>query len=172
METNPNAYGINIEFAHPRAIELIPENFFWDCVDEMAPFGSDEGDIALMEYRDWRKKNPDKRLYEWLKSTIECIGQMSINAYDNSLLDEDLILYQIMDWSFDDHYHVFLLDLSVYATGFGQLVDEGTIDQEIKPLIQIALSRQKIWAALQKDWKFRYEYIDRMKVLERALKEA
>ncbi len=34
------SYGINKEFAHPRAIELIPEDFFWDCVDELAPFFS------------------------------------------------------------------------------------------------------------------------------------
>jgi len=26
-------YGIDKEFAHQRAIELIPEEFFWDCID-------------------------------------------------------------------------------------------------------------------------------------------
>ena len=47
-------YGIRKEFAHPRAIELIPDDFFWNCVDELSPFGSDEGDTALAEYREWR----------------------------------------------------------------------------------------------------------------------
>lgn len=30
-------YGIDVEYAHPRAVELIPEDFFWDCCDELAP---------------------------------------------------------------------------------------------------------------------------------------
>ncbi len=45
MEDEP--YGIEKEHAHQRAIQLVPEEFFWDCVDELAPFGSDEGDMAL-----------------------------------------------------------------------------------------------------------------------------
>lgn len=31
------------ETAHPRARELMWEPIFWDCADEAAPFGSDEG---------------------------------------------------------------------------------------------------------------------------------
>lgn len=40
-------YGIDKDQdqAHPRAIELVPEDFFWSCIDELAPFGSDEGEI-------------------------------------------------------------------------------------------------------------------------------
>ena len=28
---------------HPRANELMQDPMFWDCVNELAPFGSDEG---------------------------------------------------------------------------------------------------------------------------------
>jgi hypothetical protein len=28
-------FGIDIGIAHPKAIELIPEDFFWSCVDEL-----------------------------------------------------------------------------------------------------------------------------------------
>ena len=34
------------------------EDFFWDCVDERAPFGSDEGNDAYYEWRHWREENP------------------------------------------------------------------------------------------------------------------
>lgn len=48
------------ETAHPRARELMDEEFFWDCVDEEAPFGSDEGHDAYFEFRRWRERNKKK----------------------------------------------------------------------------------------------------------------
>ena len=45
------------ETAHPRARELMSEAFLWDCVDEEAPFGSDEGFDAYYEFREWRQHN-------------------------------------------------------------------------------------------------------------------
>jgi len=66
---------------------------------------------------------------------------------------------------------IFTLDISVIATGFGQLVDEGVIDPINKPLIEIAIKRQKIWAELS-EWKYGPEYISNLTVLERVLKEA
>lgn len=33
-------YGIDIANAHARAEEIIPDAFFWDCFDELSPFGS------------------------------------------------------------------------------------------------------------------------------------
>ena len=38
------------ETAHPRALDLMQEKFFWDCVDEEAPFGSDEGHDASTSF--------------------------------------------------------------------------------------------------------------------------
>lgn len=35
------------KFAHPRAQELFDEEFFWDGIDDHAPWGSDEGADAL-----------------------------------------------------------------------------------------------------------------------------
>ena len=46
---------------HPRAQQLMaPE--LWDCVDEDAPFGSDEGADAYASYREWRAENPEAPL--------------------------------------------------------------------------------------------------------------
>ena len=35
------------KFAHPRARKLFSEDFFWDAIDDHAPWGSDEGADAL-----------------------------------------------------------------------------------------------------------------------------
>lgn len=165
-------YGIDKDHAHKRAVELIPEEFFWDGVDELAPFGSDEGDMALSEYREWKKSNPNTPTYECLKWTIESVGELNISDYNDKIIDKQLVKSQMDNDEFDDQQYIFTVDISAIATGFGQLVDEGKIDVQNKPLIQLAIDRQKIWAELAEDWDYKDEYIERLNVLERALKEA
>ena len=165
-------YGIDKDYAHKRAIELVPEEFFWDCVDELAPFGSDEGDMALSEFRSWRISNPNTPLIECLQWTIESVGEMSIGEYDENILNRERILSQINNDDFNDDQYIFTLDVSVIATGFGQLVDEGLIDVNSKPLIQLAISRQKLWSELNDDWDYNEEYQNKLEVLDRILKEA
>ncbi len=164
-------YGINKEFAHPRAIELIPEDFFWDCVDELTPFGSDEGDLALSEFRDWKKENPNEPIYDCIKWVIEDLTEKPISEYNEQIINRELIKSQVDDEDFDDEYYLFTVDISVIATGFGQLVDEGKIDESIKPIIQRAITRQKIQIEIE-DVYFSKEYIANLIVLERVLKEA
>jgi len=43
---SPN-WKLRPEFAHPRAQRLFHEPFFWDAIDDHAPWGSDEGADAL-----------------------------------------------------------------------------------------------------------------------------
>ncbi len=170
-------YGINQEYAHPNAIALIPEEFFWDCTDELAPFGSDEGDTALAEYRNWKVNYPDSPVYECIKWTIEDVGEMLIDDYNGELLDKDLIKSQVADEAFDDRQYIFTMDVSVIATGFGQLVDEGKMDAVIKPFMLVAVERQALWAEVNQELAYwekedAQEYIERMHVLKRALQEA
>jgi uncharacterized protein YfeS len=165
-------YGIHKEHAHPKAIELIPEDFFWDCVDELAPFGSDEGDTALAEFREWRKANPHTPVMACLKWVIESIGEMDIEAYNEDLLDRDRIKQLMEDPAYDDSYYMFTLDTTVIATGFGQLVDEGMIDPDTKPIIGIALERQIAWALLSESWSYAEQHIGYLNIMKRALEDA
>lgn len=135
-------YGIDKDHGHPRAIELIPDEFFWNNFNEVAPFGSDEGDTALAEFRDWRKENPTKSILECIIWTIEGVGEINFSEYNSSLLDDNLIDQQIKDEDFDFEQYVNTLDISVIATGFGQFADEGKIDLDAKPTIKLALDRQ------------------------------
>jgi len=139
-------YGINIEFAHLNAKNLIKDDFFWCNVDELSPFGSDEGDTALEEFRDWRKENPNDPVLNCIEWIIKDIGAISIGKYNKDLLLPDLIKSQINNKDFDDQYYIFTLDISIIATGFGQYVDEGIIDNEVIPYLRLAIHRQKLWA--------------------------
>lgn len=135
-------YGIDKDYGHPRAIELIPDEFFWNNFNEVAPFGSDEGDTALAEYRDWRKENPNKSILDCIIWTIESVGEMNFSDYNTTLLEDSLIENQLNDEDFDFEQYVNTLDICVIATGFGQLADEGKIDADAKTTIKIALARQ------------------------------
>ncbi|WP_299245357.1 hypothetical protein [uncultured Aquimarina sp.] len=172
QETENEPYGIDKENAHQRAIELIPEEFFWSCIDELAPFGSDEGDMALYEFRNWKKDNPYKETYDCIKWTIEGVSEKKLSEYNKNIIDRTLVKKQLEDDNFDDHQYIYTVDISVIATGFGQLVDEGKIDKKNKPLIQLAIDRQKIWAELATNWKHKTEYIRNLDVLDRVLKVA
>lgn len=165
-------YGIDIDNAHQKAIELIPEDFFWDCIDELAPFGSDEGDTALAEFRDWRKENPTIPTLECLKWVIESVGEIDFADYNSEILSRAKIKSQLEDEDFDDQQYIYTLDISVIATGFAQLVDEGIIEVENKEIIQLAIDRQLVWAELSEDWEYAKEYISNLKILDRVLKAA
>lgn len=131
--------------AHPKAQELIPDGFFWSCVDEYAPFGSDEGYTALVEWRKWRKENPTKPIMSCLKWVIESVSGMSFDEY----------MY-LMALAKDSHI-LKTTNISIIATGFGQFVDEGTIDPDAKIVVSMALNSE------QKDAPYPYSnYIKKL----------
>ncbi|MBN1911515.1 MAG: molybdate metabolism regulator [Pirellulales bacterium] len=129
------------ELAHPRSRELMVEPFFWDCVDERAPFGSDEGSDAYSEWRDWRAENPSSPLTDCLSWILD--GNLS--GYNESLCTDDRIerdLARPEEGFLAAHFDMFTLDTTIIATALGQLIDEGTIDTDAKPYVQVAIRRQ------------------------------
>ena len=130
------------ETAHPRARELMAESLFWDCTDESAPFGSDEGSDAYYEWREWREENTNAAITEcfnWI-----CDGQLQ-NYTSNLATDEQVALDVESPGNafLSEHFDIFTLDVTIIATGLGQLMDEGKIDKDAKPYILIAIERQR-----------------------------
>lgn len=130
------------ETAHSRARELMHEAFFWDCVDEAAPFGSDEGSDAYHEWRSWREDNPEAPItdcFNWI------LGG-NLEAYNESLASDAQIEKDAANPGaalLSDQYDMFTLDTTIIATGLGQLMDEGVIDPTAKPFIHVAIMRQR-----------------------------
>ena len=170
MEEEP--YGIDKNFAHPKAIELIPEDFFWSNYLNSSPFGSDEGDIALAEFRKWRKANPKAPLLEMLKLTIESVGNMKFEDYNDSLLETLKIQSQINDKHFEHSQYIYTLDVAVIGTGFGQLVDEGLIEKDCKRVISIAIQRQKKYLVIYSGTESTKNEIANLDILLRVLDKA
>jgi len=128
--------------AHARARELMVEPLFWDCVDETAPFGSDEGSDAFYEWRNWREENPNAPLTQCFNWIFD--GQL--DAYNDALASDAQIETDAAnpdDALLGDQYDMYTLDTTIIATGLGQLMDEGTIDPDAKPFMHVAIKRQR-----------------------------
>lgn len=50
-------YEISPETAHPKAKQLLTEDFYWSPIEESGPFGSDDGSDAFYGFRQWRTEN-------------------------------------------------------------------------------------------------------------------
>jgi uncharacterized protein YfeS len=127
---------------HPRANAIMTDDRLWDCVNELAPFGSDEGADAYIEYRSWRAENPDANLEECLSWILggqqagyneSLIASAGIESYLSGSPDS------VLDLPFPD---ALTLDTTIIATVLGQLVDEGRIDENVKTYARVAVARQ------------------------------
>jgi uncharacterized protein YfeS len=124
-----------------RSREMMKEDFFWDCVDEDAPFGSDEGWEAYYSFRDWRSENPKAKLAEFLDEVM-----LERSAEYNEKLTTDDAIVQSVKYPkkafLGKEYDPGVLDVSVIAICLGQLIDEGKIDPAIKQFARVAIARQ------------------------------
>ena len=114
-----------------KAKELLKAAFFWDTVDEFAPFGSDEGAQAYEEWKEWRKDHPKESLNN-------CLSWLLDDEFDN--YNETILSNEKIKERLDDD--IFSIDATIIATALGQLIDEGKIDSEGKPIVLIAIERQ------------------------------
>lgn len=164
-------YGIKKEMAHHKSKSLIPEDFFWSNIDELAPFGSDEGDLALEEYRIWRSQFPGRNLIFLIKEIIDEIGEFDFTDYQEEIvLSTDMIAKHEDDKDFDTYYNYFVLDSTIIASGFGQLVDEGKIDKEAIPIIKTSIQKLRKWNTLQeKEWDGAKGFTNNLDVLYRVI---
>ena len=169
---NGKTCNINKHRAHARAVALIAEDFFWNPTDQLAPFGSDEGDTGLILFREWRREHPVTPTIEYLKKTIELVGEMALEDYNETLLDRDLIIQMKEDPAFDDYRFIFTLDVLLIAAGFGQLADEGVIEDANKAVINTALERQIAWAQLTETCSYAEQHIGYLNILKQVLEEA
>jgi uncharacterized protein YfeS len=64
-------YGLHPKTSHPRFTEHFTEELYYDCVDEEAPFGSDEGSDTLDSLEETIRKNPKLNFLDYPKYLIE-----------------------------------------------------------------------------------------------------
>jgi uncharacterized protein YfeS len=143
------------ENAHPKAQEILTEEFYFDPTEEAAPFGNDDGNDAFYGFLAWRKRNPDGKPFQFVQELVDRWGYT--NDYYQETDPERI--EALID---EEGYGFFPRDNALVAVCFGQLVLEGQIDPEMKELTLIALERQKQPAFME---EFRQEYHQRRQAI-------
>src|SRR5215203_2123336 len=124
--------------AHSNAKLLMNDGFFFDVIEETAPFGSDDGSGAYASFNDWRKNHPSESPVNFLKQQI--------NEWDYPKFDiEQTELEKLKPYLKDDEMNIQFMtgiDQAIVATAFGQLYLEGTVDNDIKELAKKSIHRE------------------------------
>jgi uncharacterized protein YfeS len=133
-------YSPTLVKAHPKANELMKEDFYWSPVAETAPFGNDDGADSYAAFAEWRQSHKSNNPKEFLIEQINYWGYPSFDLYESNF--ERLKPYLQKN----DLGNRFMsgIDAAIVAIAFGQLYLEGTIHKEFNELAQISIRRQLI----------------------------
>ena len=161
------------EIPHKRAIEIADYEFFWDIDDELTPFGSEEAYIAFSELANWLMDNPDDSILEcfiWILDSWD----LALEDFNDDIIENESIVKIIQDMDF--YEELLSLDYTIIATGFGQLILQGKIDENVKNIIQLSVLRQMnshvLDAFLGTNEQCKYERYMYMQKLLEILEEA
>jgi uncharacterized protein YfeS len=81
-------FELSPETAHPRAKELMNEDFYWSPVEETGPFGSDDGSDAFYGFLEWREGNKATSPVVYIKELIKDWGYPPFDL--NEMNEENL----------------------------------------------------------------------------------
>jgi len=126
------------ETAHPRAKQLLSEEFYWSPVEESGPFGSDDGSDAFHGFVHWRQNDQGTSPTVFVE---ELIADWGYPPFDFNELDEGK-LKDYMSSSPIGPRTLTGQDNAIIAVGFGQFVLEGRVDEDMKSMTKTALDRQ------------------------------
>lgn len=152
------------ETAHPKAAQILTNEFFWDCVDENSPFGNDTGADTLAFLRVWREAHPHS-------DPVEFLGKVLAEVFEVPDAHWDVVEPErVRELLVESEYEVSARDDAVIAVAFGQLVLEGNVETEIRRRALSALLRQESPAVMEhRGWVSPAERIERLRRMREAL---
>jgi uncharacterized protein YfeS len=133
-----NTWKPDFKHANPKAQKIMTDDFLWSPIEESSPFGNDDGADAIYKFYEWRKSNSTENPRIFIEKILK---EWNYSIYDYSKTDSIKIREFIASNSIGERIYLGIDDL-IIATGFGQFVIEGKIDQDLKNLTITALLRQ------------------------------
>ena len=153
------------DFAHPRAVALMPEPYFWDPDDDFAPIGADEGFEAYQKFYHWRIQHRDLSIYPYLNSIV----LRNDDFYSEDMCEDMEIDLAIANGDDEEMYE---LDRAIIAVCFTQIIEEGILDATAMSLLQRVIFRQAKYGATTRgviSKEHAEEYVDKMLLLARVI---
>ncbi len=128
-------FEIHPKTSHPSFVEACTDPLYYDCTDEEAPFGSDEGADALYELQRAVRKNKNLDFADFARHIIEDLWEMDY------IPAEDLEANGLKALLDTNEMDVMQTDMVTYAVAFGQIKITGTIDEELRKAAVASLKR-------------------------------
>lgn len=148
--------------AHPAAIKLLQEEFFWDICDENSPFGNDEGADTLAALARYMKSG-ESNLLDFLADLFTSWGVANQNLNLTTIEELEAAAQQG-----DIEMKVNMRDEAIIAAAFGQFLIQGKVDQQLKLLTLNAMKRQQLSTSIR-NWTDPVERARRLKLMEEYL---
>jgi len=136
--------GIHPMTAHPKFRTHFNDEFYYDCANEEAPFGSDEGSDTLDMLEEYVRKDksfnftvsPEEQIeIDWGFETYHPPIDITRETTERLLKVDEMCLTQS--------------DMVTYATAFSQIKIMGRVDAELKEMAINAMKRKVITDELQ-----------------------
>jgi len=134
--------GLHILTSHINFRKYFTDEFYYDCSDEEAPFGSDEGNDALYELQEAIQKKKKINFFDFPKVIIEKIWEMDYLSPDVEKTDEELKEQAKTKYNglLGDQI-ILQSDQVILAVTFGQAKITGKIDSDLLELALKSLTR-------------------------------
>jgi uncharacterized protein YfeS len=126
---------------HPSARRVLDDPFFWDVVDDYAPYGNDTGADLLAAFIIWNRRHPRAPACEMAK---ELLGEWGISAFDLATVDRAAVAALLQD----DPIALSVTDEAMIAAAFAAMKLRGSCDDETRALALSAIERQRIGEAI------------------------
>ena len=131
--------GLAREASHPNFVEYFSEEFYYDCADDEAPFGNDNGADTLYELEDLFKSGDyEGKIFTLPKRIVSEIWDFHYLKPDNFSKKKITELIE------KDEYSLIATDQVIIAVALGEIKITGKIKQKLKELALNAMKRQKI----------------------------
>ena len=120
--------------AHPTAVRLLAEDYWWEEGNDFSPFGNDDGSDALYGFREWRLTHTNTEPEEYFDYLAESWG--------TSFQQKDWSDYEKIKKEQTNNILYSAIDYSIIGVAFAQLILEGKISNGLKSYGAKAINRQ------------------------------
>jgi uncharacterized protein YfeS len=135
---NMSDYSPTFDKANSKAKILMKEDFYFNTIDETAPFGNDDGADSYAGFKDWRLTHKNGNPKDFLLEQIDYWGYPTFDLYETDIKKLTPYLKQ----SDLGSRYMTGIDAAIIAIAFGQLYLEGTVNKDFNELAKTTIERE------------------------------
>ena len=147
-------YGLHPLTSHPAFRTFFSDDLYYDCGDEEAPFGSDEGNDTLHFLEEALRKRPRMCVADFPRSLIEKEWGLSYFPPDSEQTAEQLKTQAVQTYhGLPGEQEILQTDQVILAAALGQIKIMGSLEPALKESAFCSLARMERMYRLLWNWE-------------------